>query len=82
MAHRAEEGQSVTREAHKYLDEAALAHRLGVSRRTLQRWRAEGGGPPYVRLGPRRVAYDEAASDAWVASRSYTSRAAELATTA
>ena len=72
----------MTREARKYLDEAALAYRLGVSKRTLQRWRAEGGGPPYVRLGPRRVAYDEAASDAWAASRSFTSRAAELATAA
>ena len=69
----------MTREARKYLDEAALAHRLGVSKRTLQRWRAGGGGPPYVRLGPRRVAYDEAASDAWAAARSFTSRAAELA---
>lgn len=67
------------REPRKYLDEAALARRLGVSRRTLQRWRAEGGGPPYVRLGSRRVAYDEAASDAWAASRSFASRAAELA---
>ena len=70
----------MTREARKYLDEAALAQRLGVSKRTLQRWHAEGGGPPYVRLGPRRVAYDEAASDAWAAARSFTSRAAELAT--
>jgi predicted DNA-binding transcriptional regulator AlpA len=70
----------VTREARKYLGEAALARRLGVSQRTLQRWRTRGCGPPYVRLGPRRVAYDEAASDAWAASRSFTSRAAELAT--
>jgi predicted DNA-binding transcriptional regulator AlpA len=70
----------VTRETRKYFDEAAMAQRLGVSKRTLQRWRAQGCGPPYVRLGPRRVAYDEAASDAWAASRSFTSRAAELAT--
>jgi predicted DNA-binding transcriptional regulator AlpA len=70
----------VIREAsRKYLDEAAMAARLGVSRRTLQRWRAEGGGPPYVRLGPRRVAYEEAAADAWAAGRSFASRAAELA---
>ena len=73
------EGKAVNRDARKYLDEAALARRLGVSRRTLQRWRAGGGGPPYIRLGPRRVAYDEAASDAWAASRSFASRAAELA---
>ena len=68
----------MTHEARKYLDEAALARRLGVSKRTLQRWRAEGGGPPYVRLGPRRVAYDEAAGTAWAASRAFPSRAADL----
>ena len=72
------EGRAVDREPRKYLDKAALARRLGVSRRTLQRWRAGGGGPPYVRLGPRRVAYDEAAGDAWAAPRS----AAELAAAA
>ncbi len=77
-----QEGQFVTREARKYLGEADMARRLGFSQRTLQRWRAQGCGPPYVRLGPRRVAYDEAASDTWAASRSYTSRAAELATAA
>lgn len=80
MACRFWKGQPVTREVRKYLDEATLAHRLGVSKRTLQRWRAEGGGPPYIRLGPRRVAYDESASDAWATARSFTSRAAELAT--
>ena len=81
MSRRLGKGQPMNREAQKYLDEAALAYRLGVSRRKVQRWRAEGVGPPYVRLGPRRVAYDEAASDAWAASRSFTSRAAGLATT-
>ena len=71
----------MTHASRRYLDETALAHRLGVSKRTLQRWRVEGGGPPYVRLGPRRVAYDQAASDAWAAARSFASRAAELAAT-
>ena len=69
----------MAREARKYLDQAAMARRLGVTKRTLERWRAAGNGPPYVRLGPRRVVYDEAACDAWAISRSFTSRAAELA---
>ncbi len=47
-----------------HLDEKALAARWPVSRRTLQRWRQEGKGPPYVKLG-RRVAYRLADIEAW-----------------
>lgn len=36
--------------------EAELAERWGISRRTLQRWRRDGEGPPFLRLG-RRVFY-------------------------
>jgi len=31
--------------------ERALAHRWNKSLRTLQRWRSEGYGPPYIRIG-------------------------------
>lgn len=31
--------------------ERDLAARWGISRRTLQRWRAEHYGPPFVRIG-------------------------------
>lgn len=34
-----------------HLTETALAARLSVSRRTLQKWRASGEGPPFMRLG-------------------------------
>lgn len=33
------------------LSEAALAIRYGRTVRTLQRWRAEGYGPAYLRIG-------------------------------
>lgn len=37
---------------HKFiLTEPALASRYGKTVRTLQRWRAEGYGPPYLRIG-------------------------------
>jgi predicted DNA-binding transcriptional regulator AlpA len=41
---------------------------LGIARQTLARWRVEGKGPPYVKLGSR-VAYRRAALNAWVLER-------------
>lgn len=66
-------------EQKKYLDEAATARLLGISRRTLQRYRLTGDGPNYVRLGVRRVAYAEGDVIAWVEARTYQHRAAEMA---
>ena len=63
-----------------YLTEAEFAARyLNGARRTAQRWRVTGDGPPFVRLGPRRIAYREADCEAWAASRTFRHRAAELA---
>ncbi len=39
---------------------------LQLSPRTLRRWRSEGKGPPYVRLGSRRVRYRRQAIEAWL----------------
>jgi hypothetical protein len=36
-----------------HLTEAELARRWRVSRRSLQRWRAEGSGPAFLRLNGR-----------------------------
>ncbi len=41
----------------KLLTEAQLAELLQVSVRTIQRWRAEGGGPPVVWASSRRPRY-------------------------
>lgn len=69
------------------VDEKTAAQRLGLSVRTLQRERAEGRlGLPFIRLGLRRVGYDVAMLDRWLASRVRRSladeRAAEAARTA
>ena len=37
--------------------ESAAAHRMGVSPRTLQKWRITGEGPPFVRLSSRCIRY-------------------------
>ncbi len=39
---------------------------LQLAPRTLRRWRSESKGPPYVRLGARRVRYRRAALEAWL----------------
>ena len=62
-----------------YLDEASFAQRYHIGRRTAQRWRNTGEGPPFVRLGPRRVVYRISDCEAWAASRTYVHRTAELA---
>lgn len=44
------------------------AARLNLSMRTLQSWRTNGGGPPYLKAG-RAVRYDPRQTDAWLATR-------------
>jgi predicted DNA-binding transcriptional regulator AlpA len=63
----------------RYLDEAATARFLNFSQRTLQRMRAEGGGPAFIRAGARRVLYDVTEIERWAAARTFPHRAAELA---
>ncbi len=73
------QGSPGTSPPWRYLDENAAAAALGVSPRTLQRWRRDGGGPRYIRVGLRRVTYDPAVIEEWAAERSFPHRAAELA---
>jgi predicted DNA-binding transcriptional regulator AlpA len=61
-----------------FLDEKSLALLLCIPRRTLQRWRVTGDGPPFVRAGLRRIIYRREAVEAWAASREHRHRAAEL----
>ena len=58
--------------------EKEAAAYVGFSVRTLQRKRAEGDGPVYTRVSERRLGYDKADLDAYLASRKFASRAAEL----
>ena len=54
------------------LNQRAAAAMLGLSPRTLERFRCTGFGPVYRKLG-RRVLYRPADLDAWIASRVRTS---------
>jgi predicted DNA-binding transcriptional regulator AlpA len=61
-----------------YLTEAEFADRYHLGRRTVQRWRQTGEGPPWCRLGQRRILYRLTDIEAWAAARTYQHRADEL----
>lgn len=48
----------------RHVREQDLSDRLGLSVRTLQRWRWQGKGPPYLKLGGR-VVYRLADVEEW-----------------
>ena len=52
---------------HPLLNTQQAADSLGLSRRTLERWRLEGNGPVFVKLG-RRCLYKQSDLVAWVQS--------------
>ena len=64
-----------------YLTEMEFCERYKTRPRTAQRWRYTGfGGPRYVRIGNRRIAYRLSDCEAWAAARTFAHRAEELAT--
>ena len=58
------------------MTDAQLCERMSVTSRTTLRWRSEGTGPRFIRVGGA-IRYDEADVDAWLASRTFEHRAAE-----
>ena len=60
------------------------AAQLGVQPQTLRKWRCDGTGPRFVRLGTgrrSRAAYRLSDLEAWLEARSFTSTAEEVALT-
>ena len=51
--------------------DAAL--RVGLTPATLEKLRVVGGGPPFYRVGPKRILYDPADLDSWVRSKKFAS---------
>ena len=66
---------------HGYITEDEFCARYFISPRTAQRWRITGDGPPWVRLGLRKVAYRIADCESWTAARTFRHRAEELSRT-
>ena len=69
-------------EPRRLLNEIETAAMLGISRRLLQIWRERGEGLPFVRVSERRIAYDLADIEAFIAARKRTSAAEDLAAAA
>ena len=62
----------------RYLTTEQAAKYLGLSKRTLQDWRCDQVGPPFIVFGPRNVKYDCVDLDAWVDERRFTPSARGL----
>jgi len=60
------------------MTEGSAADTLGLSPRTLQRWRVEGRGPAFVKLG-KKVGYTEAALRRYVEASERTSTGEPIA---
>jgi predicted DNA-binding transcriptional regulator AlpA len=55
--------------ASDLIDEKELARITTLSRTTLQTMRRKGGGPPWAKLGPHRVAYRLSDVERWIQER-------------
>ena len=55
--------------SHPLINEKDAAKLLNLSGRALQRARLEGGGPRYVQLTTRRIAYRLEDIEGWIAAR-------------
>jgi len=67
----------MTDEAGEFLTDRQLATMLRVTTRTTMRWRRDGAGPKYVRVGLRRVLYRRSDVMIWAAGHTFETRAAE-----
>jgi hypothetical protein len=61
----------------KCLNERELSGVIRIPRRTLQRLRSDGGGPPYMRVG-RRVLYRLESVENWAGGREVPHLMAEI----
>jgi excisionase family DNA binding protein len=67
-----------TTEQDMLLTAEQAAARLAIAQSTLARWRREGAGPMYARVG-RTVRYRNSTVESWLLARTFDSRAAEAA---
>ena len=71
--------QASTPSFNEYITDTQLCELVRVDPRTTQRWRTTEQGPPFVRVGARRILYRRSDVEAWLLARTHRHRAAELA---
>ena len=49
-----------------FLSESAAADYLGISKKTLQRWRFDHKGPAYAKLNNKMIRYNQVDLDEWM----------------
>lgn len=54
--------------ARRYLSPREVEEEYGISFKTLEKWRAEGRGPAYIKPSPRLVLYERARIETWLTS--------------
>ena len=59
----------VSQDPDSLLNEQQAAGLLGVTVRTLQKWRVRGGGPRFVRVSSRCIRYRRRELNHWAAER-------------
>ncbi len=59
------------------LTPAMLARDLGVTTKTLERWRMTGDGPPFIRVSPKVIRYRRPDVEAFLSGRVATSTASD-----
>jgi len=64
-----------------FLSAHELAKALSVSEPTLERWRRQGLGPPFIKVGNKRIRYPITELDLWVRKSLINQDSAESATT-
>lgn len=69
-------------ESHEYLTTREAARLLRVQPQSLRRWRCEGRGPQFVKVGPSRVLYRRATIENYLAEREFVSTADQAAVAA
>jgi len=55
-----------------FLTESYAAEYLGISKKTLQRWRFDLKGPAYAKLNGKLIRYHQADLDEWMAQQTIT----------
>jgi predicted DNA-binding transcriptional regulator AlpA len=53
----------------QFLNTPQAAQRLGLSSATLEHWRMARKGPPFIRMGFRKIFYRTADLEKWIESR-------------